>query len=79
MAKLGILAEFEAFRNNLLVYLGRDTITLRELYRGARGQDSTLDRYVKLSDLEVINNFHPLTIVTNDKRMGSLLERHRKT
>jgi len=48
------LAEFEVFRNSLLVHLGHDIIKLGEIYRGAYGHNDTLNRDIKLSNLDVI-------------------------
>lgn len=47
------LAEFEAFRNNLLIRMGKETLQLRDIYRGAYGSEETLNRHVKLFNLSV--------------------------
>ncbi|KAG0045713.1 hypothetical protein BGZ83_009041 [Gryganskiella cystojenkinii] len=47
------VANFEVFRNNLLINLGRQTAHLSELYPGAFGTPNTLDLEVKLERLSV--------------------------
>ncbi|KAI8345214.1 hypothetical protein B0O80DRAFT_474836 [Mortierella sp. GBAus27b] len=47
------VAYYEAFRNNLLIDLGRDTVKLSEVYPGAYGTSTTLGLEVKLQRLSV--------------------------
>jgi hypothetical protein len=47
------LAEFEAFHNNLLIRMGKKTLQLRDIYRGAYGSEETLNQHIKLFDLSV--------------------------
>ncbi|KAF9343227.1 hypothetical protein BGX34_007062, partial [Mortierella sp. NVP85] len=47
------VAYYEAFRNNLLIDLGRDKVKLSEVYPGAYGSSTTLSLEVKLQRLSV--------------------------
>ncbi|KAF9536366.1 hypothetical protein EC957_011236, partial [Mortierella hygrophila] len=53
-----IIAEYEAFRTNLLVDGGRETATLGEIYQGALGRKETLNRTVQLKKLSVVKAAH---------------------
>ncbi|CAG8787449.1 31552_t:CDS:2, partial [Gigaspora margarita] len=46
-------AEFEAFRNNVLIELGKEVQLLREIYHGAYGHKDTLELHIKLRLLTV--------------------------
>ncbi|CAJ0752763.1 19615_t:CDS:2, partial [Entrophospora sp. SA101] len=47
------VAEFEAFHNNVLIELGKEVQSLREIYRGAYGHKNTLELRIKLRPLTV--------------------------
>jgi len=69
------LAEFEAFRNNLLIHMGKETLQLRDIYRGAYGSEKTLNRHVKLFNLSVAQSRQqfPRTMLIFDDH-GKLLD-----
>ncbi|KAI8345857.1 hypothetical protein B0O80DRAFT_471691 [Mortierella sp. GBAus27b] len=50
------VAYYEAFRNNLLIDIGRDTVKLSEVYPGAYGTSTTLGLEVKLQRLSVCHS-----------------------
>ena len=70
------LAEFEAFRTNLLVHMGRQSLPLGEIYRGGYGCAETLDRPVKLSKLTVvqIGQQFPKNLNIFDTRTGQSIK-----
>ncbi|KAF9113010.1 hypothetical protein BGX27_002362 [Mortierella sp. AM989] len=52
------IAEYEVYPTNALVSLGKETVTLRGLYRGALGSEVTLNRTVKLRYLRLVEPPH---------------------
>ena len=67
------VGEYEVFRNNIMVNLGKKEISLKEFYCRAIGKDSILNTQIKLKKLDISKNLSINALMdSKNKKVESL-------